>query len=691
MSNFNGEDRKTIMNIKYYYGKAICLLLLLSAAMACTDSRVIDPDEGSDVEVPIMLNLKGLFSEEDVPPTYTLTPGGDAPGAGAENTVTDVRIFIFNAITNACERIIAVSSLVNPIGPELVKSGNKNIVVVVNGNGKFNKNPFYTAGEENQINYNGLRYMLTEPVANLPAAPFLMTAEKNVMLQPYQPSNAPNQIDLEVKRSVAKVKIFVKKSGDALSHHLWLKTVTLHQGADRVSTLYNLLGDPNVITYNLDSVSTNFDPATRVIPNSGYCQVLDTFYTYETLASRDKSKAVYFDFEVEVNAAANIRKCRVYLAEDALSATDTVYNVYRNHWYNVYVDIVKPGLDSVYVKVIASPWNVADTIRIIEGAGFETQQASPFKLVKYYDTDDLTKDPTIAAIDKHSKGASWINVKVTENTNWELNFTSSGGGNANSILSADTGKHWSSSLSGTGTNEWQRIYIYRPYVENNEPKEGPSVTLKVGGQNVRTFTVHPRDSLIFPTNSYLLRPYNFSGLGRSETFIPLNHVYDFWEDFLLVNGDTIPGGSTPTVDLSWQDNPGTTIQGSPAIINATDRRNSYIRAEAGPAQGNVILDFKVNGTVYWSFHIWNTEYSPYELAGQLLYKTSASTPVKNFFMDRNLGAMDTLYTPSGSAQGLNYQFGRKDPFPWWILDNNNVEYVWYEFPGPVRKTTITTA
>jgi hypothetical protein len=159
-----------------------------------------------------------------------------------------------------------------------------------------------------------------------------------------------------------------------------------------------------------------------------------------------------------------------------------------------------------------------------------------------------------------------------------------------------------------------------------------------------------------------MRPERFNqGTGSSETFIPLKYVYDFWEDFILLN-DTIPPG-TPSVVVSWRDTSGTVVlvpNPTTSIINANDRKNSYIRVEAGPDQGNAIINFSVGSTVYWSFHIWNTEYSPYEPAGQILYETPT---LKNIFMDRNLGAMDTLYTLRGRAKGLYYQFGRKDPFP----------------------------
>jgi hypothetical protein len=698
------------INIKYYYKKATCLLfLLMLMATACTDNPIVDPGYESDEEVPVVLNIKGLFNKENTPPTYGLTDVGPQQGSAMEDSISDITVFIFNAGTNACDKIIqATLPNFSPVGPELVKAGNKKIIVVANGNGKFAKNPFYAPGEESSINYNSLRRMLTTvilPTDSLPAAPFLMTAEKSQLLQPEKPLTTPNVVNIAVERAVAKVKIFVTKSGNASGHALYLQKITLRHGASRVSVIENNPSD--VIDYNLYKAKTSFlSPGgftNGVIPNydilnlsTSYCELVDTFYTFETLAARDTTKAVRLDFEVGVGSATNIRTGRVYLAENPVSATDTVWNVKRNYWYNVYVNIVDPGMDSVYVTVVTCPWNVAPIQDTIMGAGFEATPSSPFKLVKYYDAEDLTKDRTIAVIDKHSKGASWIDLNVTPGTPWKLNWTP-GGANTGAILSADSAKTawvaYPTALSGIGTNTWQRIHIYRPYAENNEPKTGPSVTLEVNGQNVRTFVVSPRDSLIFPTNSYVMRPNKFNqGTGRSETFIPLNHVYDFWEDFILANGDTIPAG-TARVEVAWRDTSGVVVDGTPTIINNGDRKNSYIRAVAGEDQGNAIINFIVHvgstDIVYWSFHLWNTEYSPYEPAGQILYKTPFNPDtVKNVFMDRNLGAMDTLYTPSGSAQGLYYQFGRKDPFPRGVNWTNT--FRWYSGPTTPTATTATT-
>ncbi|MDR0835993.1 MAG: FimB/Mfa2 family fimbrial subunit, partial [Tannerella sp.] len=536
------------MNIKYFYKKTPCLLFLLALMMttACTDDRVVDDSIYEDgPKIPIVLSLKGLFGEGT--PTYALSDSIDQAGTGAENTITDVTVFIFNA-TNACEKILkAPNPFVNPMDTVLVTAGNKKIIAVVNGHNRFNppspgtSATFYSPGDEGSVSYNGLRTMLTNPaITALPVGPFLMTGETSENLQPDFPSTAPNEVTITVKRAVAKVKVYVKKAND-VTQNLYMQKVTLSHGADMVSIIQNDPATASSISYNISSTArTTFTSSTIPDVASGtYCEPIDSlFYTFESLANRDKSKAAYLDLEVGVNSTTNIRTARVYLAANDVSPGDTIYDIHRNYWYCVYINIVDPGLDSVYVTVVASPWNVADTIHVDAGVGgYDVETATPFKLVKYYDAADFGKDNKIVAINKHSKGASWIDLKVSEGASWELNWT--GGANTGAIMSADTFKTYVTyptslppgtgkySTTGTGTTDFQRIYIYRPFVENNEPKDGPSVTLKVGGQVVRTFKVEGRDSLIYPTNSYVLRPDVYTGgTSGSDGYIMLKPVYD---------------------------------------------------------------------------------------------------------------------------------------------------------------------
>jgi hypothetical protein len=59
------------------------------------------------------------------------------------------------------------------------------------------------------------------------------------------------------------------------------------------------------------------------------------------------------------------------------------------------------------------------------------------------------------------------------------------------------------------------------------------------------------------------------------------------------------------------------------------------------------------GTIYWSWHVWVVNYNP-NTGGTWTYNNRT-------FMDRNLGATDNQLTHA--SHGLNYQWGRKDPFP----------------------------
>ncbi|MDR1092164.1 MAG: hypothetical protein LBL79_13910 [Prevotella sp.] len=659
---------KIMMSVKYYKLMSYVLFCMVLLNTSCRDN-IIDNREGpivveGDDLVPVLLNLKGLFGEENGMPTYSLTDVGDQEGTGFENTITDVTVFVFNS-SNVCEKILQGSApTYNPIGPELVKTGSKTFIAVVNGVTNL-PSPYdtYIPGNEAQVSYNGLRQMLSNTITAPPVAPFLMTGETPATLS-VKAISAPEDVTLEVKRAVAKVKFYVTKSLKASGHAITMQKITLHNGADKVCLLQQPMN--STVSYTVSSVpKTVFTPNGNVPLNGtgNYCQLLDTFYTYESLAGSDKSKAVYFELEAAVNSPTNIRKARVYLAENPITATnDTLYDVYRNYWYNVYVNITDPGMDSLYVTINACPWNLADTQRVYVGGGYEIlETAQPFKLVKNYTAAEISLHPEIAAIEDHSKGASWIDFMVTDQYTWKLEFTGGGPENVDAMMKADNGP-WLPSIEGTGDDAVHRVYIYRPYVENAEPKSGPIFSLTINDTTrVRDFVVQPRDTTPIPTNCFILRP-KLTGVPFNEThvYIPLKGVYRYWEDYLLNNGDTIPAGNV-TAQLLWQDRPTpNVVVNNLKIINASNRDDSYLYAEAGPVQGNAVVAMQVGGVTYWSFHLWVTEYNPYEAAGQKLYGVSGKNRV---FMDRNLGALSNKYDSEGEVRGLFYQFGRKDPFP----------------------------
>jgi hypothetical protein len=128
------------------------------------------------------------------------------------------------------------------------------------------------------------------------------------------------------------------------------------------------------------------------------------------------------------------------------------------------------------------------------------------------------------------------------------------------------------------------------------------------------------------------------------------------------------------------------------MINSSKKDSAYIYVESGDMQGNAVIVFKIGTFIYWSYHLWVTDYDPYQAAGQKLFRTDAA--IANVFMDRNLGAMNNKYDAAGEARGFYYQFGRKDPLPHstgWLDDGITTgyaqlpaEYAYYLYPGPVQ-------
>lgn len=672
--------------------------LLLGMSMlflsACSDEVIPryepgDADE-EDKEIPIMISMDGLSL------SGASTYGTDYPGETSvegstnENIINDITVFVFDQSFN-CEKILTATS--SPTNPEMVKVGKKNFVAVVNAAGKMT---LPAAGSESTVSYSSLLQTLTDVAATVPSSPFLMTGKSlNVSLPDVLPSTSPYNVSIDVERATAKVKLKVMKSGQAIGHNITLTRVIMYQGANRVALFE--APNPNTTLYNLSDTATTFqNTLTNVfsgaVPNSGsgYVAMVDSFYTYESLCASDKNKAVRIVLESYVNAPSNIRTAEFYLGEYSRSLGDTVYDVKRNYWYDVTVNIAKPGMDSVYVTINTCPWNTTDTIHRTEGEGAEYQTATPFKLVKNYTAADMMQSSDCAVIDTHTKGASWIDLKVTSGTSWALKLKDNTARNQYVIGSADDGTSWTNMayngahLSGVGTDVTQRIYIYRLYQEDAEPEQGPTLYLEVGGSYKTDFIIQPRDTAPIPTNCYIMRP-QLAGtpLNETRTYIPLAGVYRYWEDFLMANGDSIPDGTISAV-LLWQDHSGTVVKNL-NVVNANKRDSAYIYAEAGDVQGSAVIGMRVGGTIYWSFHLWVTEYNPYDAAGQKLY-----THTKNVFMDRNLGALtNDSIDINGESRGLYYQFGRKDPFP--RGSNWSGSFIWWYNASGIQQSTITTS
>lgn len=105
----------------------------------------------------------------------------------------------------------------------------------------------------------------------------------------------------------------------------------------------------------------------------------------------------------------------------------------------------------------------------------------------------------------------------------------------------------------------------------------------------------------------------------------------------------------------------------------------YCRVAANTTGGNgLIAAYDASGKILWSWHLWVTDYSPSPNGDATVLEPATKRKMKYAFnenidqppmMDRNLGAQaGYIKVPSteierSKANGLHYQWGRKDPFP----------------------------
>ena len=152
------------------------------------------------------------------------------------------------------------------------------------------------------------------------------------------------------------------------------------------------------------------------------------------------------------------------------------------------------------------------------------------------------------------------------------------------------------------------------------------------------------------TNCYIVPP-------GGRVHIPTDGVYKAWAQMEEFERTPIPEGEV-TAEVLWQDEIGVMTEHSVKVMNAENRDKAYIVVETGDKAGNAVVAMKVNGEIYWSWHIWCTDYNPNLKEGQ--------QELNGFvWMDRNLGATYNKYNEEGGikSKGFLYQWGRKDPFP----------------------------
>jgi hypothetical protein len=172
-------------------------------------------------------------------------------------------------------------------------------------------------------------------------------------------------------------------------------------------------------------------------------------------------------------------------------------------------------------------------------------------------------------------------------------------------------------------------------------------------------------------NSYIFDPNsNHSGL-----LIPVKKAYKMWEEGIHMGDSFVPSGNA-TAEVYWEDVHGLIKSNANYALEIVGSGDSAkIKVPVNKVRkGNAVIAYKVDGKIYWSWHVWVTDdpsngstYMSYDdTKRELKNGTTEKIPASEWgWMDRNLGAISSGITEEGWTRnnGLLYQWGRKDPIP----------------------------
>ena len=182
--------------------------------------------------------------------------------------------------------------------------------------------------------------------------------------------------------------------------------------------------------------------------------------------------------------------------------------------------------------------------------------------------------------------------------------------------------------------------------------------------------IKAQDHTLAP-NSYIF--YNKGvlpdGKRADGLYIPVAKAYQMWEKGRYMQNDA--GSYTPisetgqqTAVVFWEDVNG--LISSTSIEGTGELAKIKVIVDKTKGEGNASIAFKVDGVIYWTWHIWVTD-NPEDGAsfGQGFETNALNQAFSVKYMDRNLGATNASFLGNDwhKSGGLTYQWGRKDPVP----------------------------
>ncbi len=242
-----------------------------------------------------------------------------------------------------------------------------------------------------------------------------------------------------------------------------------------------------------------------------------------------------------------------------------------------------------------------------------------------------------------------IDLKVTTNAVADLTaFTATGGGEITGTEPIiKRGICWSTNAEPTTDDKV--VIDVDPVVGDfilkmSDLEPGTSYNIRAfavthAGETVYGNTVNFSTKTVTPqveSNSYIIG-YN------DVVVIPVSRANKSALGELIASGDEI------TAELIWMDNEDVIEE----VFTYGKGGTGNIVVTTGSINGNAVVAVRVNNNIVWSWHIW-VDAEPSKIG-------TIRMPSGAVLMDRNLGATSKAVSEIG-AVGIQFQFGRKDPF-----------------------------
>ena len=179
---------------------------------------------------------------------------------------------------------------------------------------------------------------------------------------------------------------------------------------------------------------------------------------------------------------------------------------------------------------------------------------------------------------------------------------------------------------------------------------------------------------------------NLSAGGTANCYIvyPVKGTYAFD----LVKGNSSESvGEVSSMEVLWETYNNASPVTAGSVVSSVTLENGKAKFEVpeNAVSGNALIAAKdANGTILWSWHIWMTEDHPAE-------QTYVNTLGTFIVQDRNLGATRADRGTGDEWKescGLDYQWGRKDPFAGGFVQETNQYYSIEDF---IRNPTVRSS